>query len=291
MTTQTTSNKLLSLNESLPVSIKKRFSFVEKALEFTVPKNRHTDLNRDSENELYYFNARFYDPETKRFLSKDPAGMSASDPRTLNRYTFVNNNPLRYYDPDGRFWKELGQFSSSIASHSAKNMLIFGAASLAFNLAAGNDNLGDSVLGGMMIGAGYGALQGASYGLNAFNKPGLADIEVSAKESQLHEIGIGSNEIAIKKIGPNGRNESVVIKNELTGASRPPKPQNMATFNLFGNDQAFKMFGKNVPYGKVLHGVADVPRWIAWGTSPEDPTTLLIRSQKTVLALQNMVFK
>ncbi|RAP36140.1 hypothetical protein DID80_05610 [Candidatus Marinamargulisbacteria bacterium SCGC AAA071-K20] len=45
------------------------------------PKNRHTPSKCTRENELYYFNHRFYDPETKRFLSKDPAGMSASQLR------------------------------------------------------------------------------------------------------------------------------------------------------------------------------------------------------------------
>ena len=38
----------------------------------------------------------------KRFISKDPAGIDPAEPRTINRYTFVHNNPLRFYDPDGR---------------------------------------------------------------------------------------------------------------------------------------------------------------------------------------------
>ncbi|RAP35096.1 hypothetical protein DID80_06785 [Candidatus Marinamargulisbacteria bacterium SCGC AAA071-K20] len=47
-----------------------------------------------------------------RFLSKDPAAIDVNDPRTINRYTFVNNNPLRYYDPNGMFsWEG---FTSSI---------------------------------------------------------------------------------------------------------------------------------------------------------------------------------
>jgi RHS repeat-associated protein len=290
MTTKTTSNRLLALNDSLPASIKKHFNFDEKALSHMVSKYCHTDSNRDRENELYYFNHRWYDPASMRFLSKDPAGMVVSDPRTINRYTFVNNNPLRYYDPDGRFWSEMWQFTSSTAAHSIKKSFQYGLISAGVNMALGND-LHDAVPGAMLMGAGVGALQGASYGLNAFNKPGLATIEVSAEDSQLHELGIGSNERAEKMIGPNGRHERVRIINDVIGEDRIPKPQNMATFNIFGNDQSFKMFGKNVAYGKVLHGVADVPRWIAWGTSPEDTTKLLFRSQQAVSALQNMMFK
>ena len=50
----------------------------------------------EQENELYYFNHRWYDPISMRFLSKDPASIDVNDPRTINRYTFVYNNPLRF---------------------------------------------------------------------------------------------------------------------------------------------------------------------------------------------------
>jgi RHS repeat-associated protein len=86
----------------IPASIKKRFVFDKKALSFTLPKNRHTDSNRDREIGLYYVNFRWYDPSTMRFISKDPAPIDVNDPRTINKYTFVNNNPLRFVDPDGR---------------------------------------------------------------------------------------------------------------------------------------------------------------------------------------------
>ena len=56
----------------------------------------------DHEANLLYFHHRYYDPETKRFISEDPAAIDITDPRTINRFTFVNNNPLRFVDPDGR---------------------------------------------------------------------------------------------------------------------------------------------------------------------------------------------
>ena len=57
----------------------------------------------DHEANLLYFHHRYYDPETKRFISEDPAPIDITDPRTINRFTFVNNNPLRFVDPDGRY--------------------------------------------------------------------------------------------------------------------------------------------------------------------------------------------
>jgi RHS repeat-associated protein len=50
---------------------------------------------------LYYYGARYYDPDIGRFITRDPlAGVSAS-PKTLNRYVYCGNNPLKYTDPLG----------------------------------------------------------------------------------------------------------------------------------------------------------------------------------------------
>ncbi|WP_344808533.1 RHS repeat-associated core domain-containing protein, partial [Allohahella marinimesophila] len=51
---------------------------------------------------LVHMGARFYDPTSGRFISPDPAGINPTDPRTVNRYVYANNNPYAYVDPDGR---------------------------------------------------------------------------------------------------------------------------------------------------------------------------------------------
>ena len=43
----------------------------------------------------YYYNARWYDAETGRFISEDPARDGQ------NWYTYVTNNPLKFVDPTG----------------------------------------------------------------------------------------------------------------------------------------------------------------------------------------------
>ena len=56
---------------------------------------------------LAHMNGRVYDPLLGRFLSADPHIQSPANPQSLNRYTYVNNNPLSYTDPSGYFFKKL----------------------------------------------------------------------------------------------------------------------------------------------------------------------------------------
>jgi RHS repeat-associated protein len=55
---------------------------------------------RWGEGEIY-FNARYYDPTTGRFLSEDPSRKGHS------WYSYCNNNPLTYTDPTGRKYESL----------------------------------------------------------------------------------------------------------------------------------------------------------------------------------------
>jgi RHS repeat-associated protein len=50
---------------------------------------------------LYYYGARYYDPQTGRFITKDALRGDIKNPQSLNLYTYCLNNPLRYVDPLG----------------------------------------------------------------------------------------------------------------------------------------------------------------------------------------------
>ena len=50
---------------------------------------------------LVNMNGRMYDPALGRFLSADPTVQQPMDPANYNRYSYVQNNPLRYTDPTG----------------------------------------------------------------------------------------------------------------------------------------------------------------------------------------------
>jgi RHS repeat-associated protein len=59
------------------------------------PGYEYTGKKRDSSTGLYYFGARYYDPEIGRFITEDPA--KDGD----NWLVYCRNNPLKYVDPTG----------------------------------------------------------------------------------------------------------------------------------------------------------------------------------------------
>ena len=70
---------------------------------------RFTGQILDAETGLYYYNARYYDPELGRFIQADTEIPDLSNPQSYNRYSYCVNNPLRYTDPDGHgFWSATG---------------------------------------------------------------------------------------------------------------------------------------------------------------------------------------
>ncbi len=58
-----------------------------------------TGKEYDPDINLYYYNARFYDSETGRFISED----SKADPNNPNLYSYCANDPLNRTDPTGLY--------------------------------------------------------------------------------------------------------------------------------------------------------------------------------------------
>ncbi|MBK9219683.1 MAG: RHS repeat-associated core domain-containing protein [Uliginosibacterium sp.] len=62
----------------------------------------YTGHQMDEESGLIYAQARYYDPETGRFLTQDPAEGDPEAPLSYNSYLYAYGNPTVYTDPDGR---------------------------------------------------------------------------------------------------------------------------------------------------------------------------------------------
>ena len=62
----------------------------------------YRDFNQDINANLYYLHARYYDQNTRQFLTKDPAGMK-------NLYAYCAKDPVNNIDPKGLepIWKDI----------------------------------------------------------------------------------------------------------------------------------------------------------------------------------------
>ena len=55
----------------------------------------------DEESNLLYLRARYYEPETGRFLSRDSYEGTLKNPLGRNLYLYVQNNSVNFKDPSG----------------------------------------------------------------------------------------------------------------------------------------------------------------------------------------------
>jgi RHS repeat-associated protein len=56
----------------------------------------------DADLGLYYLRARYYNPATGRFLSRDPNEGNPYDPKSLHKYLYASGDPVNMIDPTGR---------------------------------------------------------------------------------------------------------------------------------------------------------------------------------------------
>jgi RHS repeat-associated protein len=75
----------------------------------------YTGRRYDPESGLYYYRSRYYDPDIGRFTQRDFINLDVliiagvditalqANPRLFNYYSYVQNNPLMYVDPEGDF--------------------------------------------------------------------------------------------------------------------------------------------------------------------------------------------
>lgn len=101
----------------------------------------------DTKAALYYYGARYYDPELGRFIQPDPIIAYPDDPQCLNRYTYCRNNPVKYIDPSGNFWWIVAAIIGAIV----------GAVTGAISAASQGGNI--------LLGAAFGAVVGAITGV------------------------------------------------------------------------------------------------------------------------------
>jgi RHS repeat-associated protein len=70
----------------------------------------------DEGNGLLFMRARYYEHESKRFLSRDPVKGDIESTQIFNAYQYASNNPLILIDPSGLInWRQIGSGSLQLA--------------------------------------------------------------------------------------------------------------------------------------------------------------------------------
>src|SRR5262249_39027285 len=77
---------------------------------------RFTGRQYDAESGLYFYRARYYDPQVGRFISRDPIGIMGG----LNLYGYVSDDPGNRLDPTGTFGPEP---HDALIQHALGNMI------------------------------------------------------------------------------------------------------------------------------------------------------------------------
>ncbi|WP_158289964.1 RHS repeat-associated core domain-containing protein [Ramlibacter sp. WS9] len=68
----------------------------------------------DQDAQLVYLRARWYDPRIGRFVSADPFEGKQQNPRSLNRYSYADAEPIHHMDPSGKM--SLGDVGSAMST-------------------------------------------------------------------------------------------------------------------------------------------------------------------------------
>ena len=103
-------NLMLSIDETGNVVASFLYGPFGEILNSTGEENHSRQFNgkeNDIATGLRYYGFRYYDPLTLRWNSADPLyrfvpDLGLTEPQKMNLYTFSLNNPVRYFDPDGR---------------------------------------------------------------------------------------------------------------------------------------------------------------------------------------------
>jgi RHS repeat-associated protein len=115
---------------------------------------------------LIHMNGRMYDATLARFISADPHIQAPGISQSYNRYSYVLNNPLKYNDPSGFFFKKLFSSVKRALGRVWKAVKPYVGIAAAVAVAAFCRICSASILAATLSGAAVGAIGAAAAGGN-----------------------------------------------------------------------------------------------------------------------------
>jgi len=166
------------------------------ANEYTLDQQNkgYRNFNEDTTTGLYYLHARYYDPNTRQFLTKDPAGMK-------NLYAYCSQDSINNVDPNGMagvpaaFWGKL--FGGLVAAGSGTALIVEGAEGNLNNQTGWN--IAGAVGGGIMACLGIGLVGHGVYSIN-----GHVNTLNTNLEGAQNNLGIAQSNLGIAQSNLEG---------------------------------------------------------------------------------------
>ena len=181
-------------------------------------------------------NARYYMPEVGRFISPDTIVPEPGNPQSFNRYAYALNNPIKYNDPSGHWFKsvlDLGFIAYDIYDIQQNGLNWVSGASLVADVAG---LIVPVATGGGLAVRALAHADDVGDGLRMAGHLGDG-AQAIVTASQLSKVGGHSDEAAklIKTLAEqstHGSGSRVVIGQKLKEQVMLPRPRKMEAFTM-----------------------------------------------------------
>ena len=223
------------------------------------PSSQYNGRVFDPGTGFHDYGARMYWPQIGRFISADSVMGSTASPMTLNRYSYVLNNPYKYVDPTGR------ETQLAVGLNTANNM--FGHVALIIN--------------GQVYSYGTNYTQGGKYAQDwGGDASAYLDGQASARQTQLMTLATDAGQESALKAYLDANNPN---------AKGAPKYDLLSNSCVTASEDALVASGV-LPNQIVLPNALNTPppgsKW-AKATSPGDlgskaKTAGIVKDSKTV---------
>ena len=151
------------------------------------------------DNGLIYMRARYYSPDMKRFINADIIHGEISDSTSLNRYSYVNGNPVSFTDPFGlaKWWENALKIAAGVAVIATLAVVSVATAGTATAVIAGAAAVGGTVGGTVGAVSGYieNGVDGAVNGFLVGTVSGSASGALVA--SPINSLGVAAGNVLI----------------------------------------------------------------------------------------------
>ena len=178
---------------------------------------RYTGQVLDDVTGLYYYNARYYDPELGRFIQPDDRIPDLSNPQSYNRYSYCINNPLRYTDPDGRAPSDWAN-SWSGQINAGAGVISAGSSHWIWNGTVGTiQSLGNGIPDALRFGSTAGALSGSEH--VTAGQVAIGTVQEVGRAATLVPVGAAIGKGAGTVVGALAGSAESQAAGELAGAA------------------------------------------------------------------------